>query len=195
MLSVEKITYYLNHFKDLQLADLQLLFDLARSKQLKAGHIYIDCGSPSKRLAYIKKGLIRAYQLNEKGEDITVLLRWEDQFFSNMDTVFWQRPSRFVYEALEDTELLETDYDQFMSFIDAHPRFAAAKTFFLQNMLAESFERVERFILMSPEQRYLHLLAEKNNLAQRVPSKYLATLLGITPVSLSRIKRRITQKH
>ncbi len=194
MLDEKKIAQYLTLFKDVSLDDLQLLFSLATEKRLKAGEHYIETGSVSNRLAYVKSGLIRAYNINEKGDDITILLRWEDQFFANFETIFWQRPTRFTYQALEDTVLLEADYHKFMKIIDANPGLSAAKTYFLQHMLAEALERVEGFVLLNPEQRYLHLLNQQNNLAQRVPAKYIASLLGITSVSLSRIKRRVTSR-
>lgn len=194
MLSEDKITYYLKLFQGLTFGDLQKLFELARVKQLKAGDCYIDTGSTSRRLTYVKSGLIRAYTINKQGAEITVLLRWEDQFFSNFDAILWERPSQFTYEAFEDSVILETDYHEFMKVIDSDPKFAAAKTYFFNSMLAEALERIEGFVLLSPEERYLHLLTQKPGLAQRVSSKHLATLLGITPVSLSRIKKRITTR-
>lgn len=196
MLNSEKIAGYLERFRDIGLSDLQMLFALSKERSLKAGERYIDDGTSSRRLAYVKQGLIRVYQVREQGDERTVLLRWEDQFFASYDTILSGRPSRFIYEAFEDTVLLEADYEAFMRVIDARPNFAAAKTFFLQEMLAEALERVEGFILFSPEERYLRLLEEKPDLARRIPSKYLASLLGITPVSLSRIRNRIAhRKH
>ncbi|ATL48243.1 hypothetical protein COR50_14325 [Chitinophaga caeni] len=194
MLSNEKIAHYLELFKDISFVDLQLVFSLAREKRLKAGEKYIDQGAVSQNLAYVKSGLVRTFLITDDGEERTVMLKWEDQFFASYDTILWNRPSRFIYEAYEDTILLESDYKSFMEVIDNQPKFSKAKTFFLQNMLAEALERVESFVLLSPEERYLQLIREKSNLAQRVPSKHLASLLGITPVSLSRIRSRIAHK-
>jgi Mn-dependent DtxR family transcriptional regulator len=61
-------------------------------------------------------------------------------------------------------------------------------------MLAESMVRVESFILLTPEERYLKLIRDKHDIVQRVHDKYIATFLGITPVSLSRIRKRIAGK-
>ena len=195
MLNTEKIFHYLSLFNNVTLDDLQLLFSLAKEKKLSAGERYISCGSNSRRLAYVKKGLIRAYDINSSGQDITILIRWEDQFFADMDTILWNRPSRFYYEAFEDTVLLEADYNQFMEVVDASPQLASAKSYFLQHMLAETLERVEGFVLLNPEQRYLRLIEQKGSLAQRLPAKHVASLLGITPVSLSRIRKRIADRR
>ena len=195
MLNLDKLQHYQTLFKDITFEDLQMLMSLTREKKLKAGERYIDIGSNYRRLAYVKSGLIRAYDINTRGQDLTVLIRWEDQFFADMDTILWDRPSRFYYEAFEDTVLLEADYNQFMEVIDASPRFATAKSYFLQHMLAETLERLEGFVLLTPELRYQRLIEQKHSLAQRLPAKHLASLLGITPVSLSRIRKRIADRR
>jgi CRP-like cAMP-binding protein len=186
----------INHYKDffeLDLTELLALLSLTREKILREGDVYIQEGSQTRKLAYIKKGLIRTVYLKENGDEITMLLRWEDQFFSSYDSIFFNRPSRFTYQALEESVLLEVNYDEFMDFLNAHSRFAKAKDFFLISMLAETMERVESFVLMTPEERYLKLIKEKGNIVQRCHDKHLATWLGITPVSLSRIRKRIAE--
>jgi FixJ family two-component response regulator len=62
-------------------------------------------------------------------------------------------------------------------------------------MLAQSMDRIESFVLLSPEERYRQLVEQKPNIVNRVPNKYIATFLGITPVSLSRLRRRMATKH
>lgn len=195
MISEEKLAFYLNTFKEVTLEDLQTLFALTTERTLKTGTLYIDTGAVFKRLAYVKSGLIRVYHLDDSGEEKTIQLKGEDQFFANFDTILWQRPSRFIYQAYEETVLLEADYQQFMDLVDANPKFSDAKNYFLQHMLAEALERVESFILLKPEARYEQLMQQHPDLLQRVPSKHLASLLGITPVSLSRIRKRLANKH
>lgn len=192
MLDSNKISYYLQLFKELDLEDLFRLFSVAREKKLSIGEVYIPINANTRKLTYIKEGLIRAFHLKENGEEVTVLLRWEDQFFASYDTILFDKPSRFSYHAMEDTILLEADYDLFMEVLNKEPKFSKAKDFFLLNMLGDSMISLESFILLNPEERYLKLLQEKPNIIQRVPNKYLATLLGITPVSLSRIRKRIS---
>jgi CRP-like cAMP-binding protein len=191
MLDVEKIKHYLSLFKDLKLTDLLKLFQMAKTRKLSIGEVYIKEGATYNKLAYIKKGLIRAYCIKKNGDEITVLLRWEDQFMASHDNVILHQPSRFIYQALEDTELLEVDYDLAQDVFDKNQQFAKARNFFLLNMLAESMARVETFIMLNPEERYLKLMKDKPDIINRVPNKYIASLLGITPVSLSRIRKRI----
>jgi CRP-like cAMP-binding protein len=197
MLHPDKINFYLSLFKDLRLDDMLTLFSIATTRTLAAGEIYIKEGETIGKIAYIKEGLIRTFQVTDKGEELTLLLRWEDQFIASHDNIFFQKPSRFIYQAVEATTLLEADYAAIQSLLDDNPRLDQLRYYFVVNMLAQSMARVESFVLLNPEERYQQLIREKPNLMQRVPDKYIATLLGITPVSLSRIRKRITsrQKH
>ncbi|WP_342648310.1 Crp/Fnr family transcriptional regulator [Mucilaginibacter sp. CSA2-8R] len=193
MLSPDDIQFYLGIFKGLSLADLYELFKMAQVKRIPAGGVYIEQGATSKKLGFIRKGLIRAYRIKDNGDDVTLMLRWENQFIASHDTVILNQPSRFTYQALEDITLMELDYGRMENILDNNPKLSSYRNVILLRMLSEALERMESFVLLTPEERYLHLLTEKPNIFNRVPNKYLATLLGITPVSLSRIRKRISQ--
>jgi len=195
MLSPEDIKFYLSIFKGLSLADLTELFAMAHTRRITAGGVYIDEGATGKKLGLIRKGLIRAYAIKENGDDITLMLRWENQFVASHDNIILNQPSRFIYQALEDTVLMELDYGRIEKLLDHNPKLSSHRNVFLLSMLAEALERMESFVLLTPEERYLQLLTDKPDIFNRVHNKYLATLLGITPVSLSRIRKRIAQTH
>lgn len=197
MLNPEEINFYINQFKGLELTDVFELFKLSQTRKLAAGEVYIAEGSNYQKLAYIKKGLIRSYLLKENGDEITLMIRWENQFLASHDSIIHQRPSRFTYQALENTVLMEIDYHKAQPIIDHSSKLSKTRNNLLLQMLSDSMYRVENFILLSAEERYLKLVQEKPDIINRVPDKYLATMLGITPVSLSRIRKRIASspKH
>jgi len=74
---------------------------------------------------------------------------------------------------------------------DRNSTIGVYRSIFQVDMLKEAMERIESFVLLSPTERYLKLIEEKPDIVNRVPDKYLSTYLGITPVSLSRIRKRI----
>ncbi len=193
MLTPEDIQFYLGIFKDLSFTDLYELFKMAQAKRIPAGDVYIEQGATAKKLGFIRKGLIRAHCVKDNGDNVTLMLRWENQFIASHDTLILNQPSRFTYQALEDTTLMELDYGRMEAILDSNPKLSSYRNVILMRMLSEALERMESFVLFTPEERYLKLLTEKPNIFNRVPNKYLATLLGITPVSLSRIRKRITQ--
>ncbi|MCO6149448.1 hypothetical protein [Flavobacterium sp. NRK1] len=76
-------------------------------------------------------------------------------------------------------------------FMQEDPKYEPVRSHVLMSMLSASLEMIEDFILLTPEERYKKLIAEKFDIVNRVPDKYIASMLGVTPVSLSRIRKRI----
>ncbi|WP_291726108.1 Crp/Fnr family transcriptional regulator [Bernardetia sp.] len=195
MIDLEKLNHYFGIFKGLGLQDLKDMFASVSRKKLAPLEFFIEEGETKRQIAYVKKGLIRSFLVNEKGEEVTTMVRWEDQFFSSHDIILHNSPSRFYYQALEKTELLVVDYDLAQEIMKRNPKLEQGRKYFLLDMLKESIERVESFILYSPEERYIEFVKAKPDIVNRVPDKYIATILGMTPVSLSRIRKRIATKE
>nr|WP_294796317.1 Crp/Fnr family transcriptional regulator [uncultured Mucilaginibacter sp.] len=193
MLNQEDLQFYISILKGVNIADIYRLFKTAKIKKLRAGEIYINEGSTSTKMGRIKSGLIRGYQLKPDGRDVTITLSWENQFVGSYDSIAWQKPSRFIFEAVEDTMLLEIDYKVMQEFADRNAAIGAHRSNIQLRMMEKAIHRIESFVLMSPTERYLNLVQEKPDIVNRVPDKYLATYLGITPVSLSRIRKRIAK--
>ena len=195
MLNQEDVQLGLSILRGGSVIDIYRLFKMAKTRKIKAGQIYIHEQANWQKAAFIRKGLIRAYLLKENGDEVTVLLRWENQFVTSHDSILWHKPSRFIYQALEDTTLIEMDYNKAQEIADRNPLLANNRNILLTHMLAQSIDRVESFVLLSAKERYLKLVHEKPDIVNRVPDKYLSTYLGITPVSLSRIRKRIASDH
>ncbi|MNK75016.1 fumarate/nitrate reduction transcriptional regulator [compost metagenome] len=195
MISQDNLQIFANIFKDLPIEDLAELFAKASSKKISAGEIYIHLHEENKKLAYIEKGIIRTYAFKENGDEATLLLRWEDQFIGSHDSILLNKPSNFIYQALEETHILEIDYREVEKIMAENPKYEPIRNHVLMSMLSASLKMIEDFILLNPEERYKKLIAEKFDIVNRVPDKYIASMLGITPVSLSRIRKRISSKR
>lgn len=175
-------------------ADTVPLFAMTRQVKLDANETYIREGDKERRLAFIEQGIMRAYIIKPNGDDATLFLRWEGQFIASHDTIIHRQPSRFIYRALEPVSLLEIDYDVLEEVLKTHPEYEPLRNFFLMRMLSESLSMMESFVTQSPEERYRNLLTGRFDVVNRVPDKYIASMLGITPVSLSRIRKRMLDK-
>lgn len=189
--SIDALQNLLQQLHGIPAEELTPLFAITRQVRLEAGETYIREGDTSRKLAWLQKGIIRAYAVRSNGDEATLFLRWEGQFIASHDTIIRQQPARFIYRALEDTLMVEIDYNQLDDVLRDNTRLEPLRSYFLQMMLAEALDAIEAFVTLSPEERYLQLLESRGDLVNRVPDKYIASMLGVTPVSLSRIRKRI----
>ena len=115
---------------------------------------------------------------------------------SNAHSVLYNEPSKFSYQALEPTKIYSIDYVSFVEMASKSPKFLEiSRTYIGKRALKQLFHRVESFVLLSPEERYKKYMEDYPTVINRAPDKYIAHVLGITPVSLSRIKGRIALKN
>lgn len=191
MIDFDKIKHYFRIFKDLKISDLEQLYKNCSVVNLKPGEYFIEQGTQKRIIGFIDTGLIRAFHLDEQGKETTLLLRWEDNFVASHDTILFDRPSRFNYQAMEKTRIITLNYDTIQAIIDTNPKFEQSRKHFLLKTIGELMNRLEAFVLLSPEERYREIITSNPSLINRVPDKYLANIIGITPVSLSRIRKRL----
>ncbi|MFK7773480.1 MAG: Crp/Fnr family transcriptional regulator [Saprospiraceae bacterium] len=194
MVDFEKLKMMYKFGKGLSLSDAQVLFKSAKSKKFEPNDYLLKEGSVKKEIYFIKKGLIRIFSINDKGEEITVGLFWENQPYASIDIIMMNQPSRHYAQALESTEILYIDYDLLENIVSKNPKLSHNRKFIWQKILKRAQDKIESFILYSPEERYTRFVEANPDIINRVPNKYIANVLGITPVSLSRIRSRIAQK-
>ncbi len=179
----------------MKFVNLFKLFRHIKIKSFKKGEILIAEGSLTKEVYFIRKGLVRSYVINGKGDEITFQLYAETNVFTNAHTILFDEKSRFNYQALENVKLYTIDFDHFLKISSTNQELLHLnRNLFSKRIIQRVFLRLESFALLTPEERYSEFLENRPNLIQRVPDKYIANVLGITPVSLSRIKNRIANK-
>lgn len=154
---------------------------------------FIYDGDVCKHIALITTGSVRFYHVKD-GEEITGYFVLEDDWVTSYKSFLKQVPSFTNIQAIEDTHIISISYENLQRLIN-HPKLAYKMERFLR-LLAENYlccyeDRVLSFVTQSPEERYLELLRGGKDVFQRIPQHYIANYLGITPVSLSRIRKRI----
>lgn len=180
----------------MNIISLLSLLRRVKIKSFKKGEILIKKGATKKEVFFIRKGLVRSYYINENNADeITFQLYPEYNAVVNIHPVLFQEPSKFIYEAYEPTKVYAIDYTNLMDMTSKNPDLLEInRTFIGKKALKIAFQRVESFVFLSPEERYEKYIKDYPNLINRAPDKYIANVLGITPVSLSRIRNRIASK-
>ena len=165
-------------------------------KTFEKGEILINSESRREDFFFIRKGLVRSYHFNEKAEEITFQLFSESNFFGNAHAIFLNKPSKFTYEAIERTKVYTLYFDDFRKILAGNAEsIDFEKSFIFRSTMSQILNRMESFVLLTPEERYKKYLQDHSKIIHRVPDKYIASVLGITPVSLSRIRGRLAAKN
>lgn len=151
--------------------------------------ILLEEGKVAEKLYLIRKGCLRLFFYNE-GKDITFQFFFEGDFVASFDSLYKRTPSLFYLESIEPTELTAIRREDFYNLINNNLSFRLL----YEEKLIDRFHAYQQLFLSriknTPQQRYEELLKEYPNIIQRVPQHYIASYLGITPVSLSRIRNR-----
>lgn len=164
--------------------------DLFRT--LKKGTILLKEGQYSKESYFVLKGCIRTYYLID-GEEKTTDFYTETETLSP-PCVINMTPSEYYVDCIEDCTLLISNSDMEEEVNRKFPKFEIMCRRLSEELLAKERIEFDEFRTSSPEQRYLSLLEKRQDLIQRVPQHQLASYLGITPQSLSRLRARILER-
>lgn len=178
--------------------NIKNLFKLVRNLKIKSfekGEILIKEGDNQKDIFFIRKGLVRCFLVNENGEEVTFQMFAENQAFGNVSAILFNEPSKYFFETFEKTKVYTADISSLQQIADTQTDLFGINNRSIGRVIFKrAFQRLDSFVLLSPEERYIQYVKENKNIIHRVPDKYIANVLGITPVSLSRIRGRIATK-
>lgn len=162
-------------------------------KQYKKGDCILKPGEVCNTVSFINYGLVRSYYLVD-GREITTNFFVEDSCFSNYQSFLSRTPSLMYTDILEDSELVDIDYNGLQYAYDNIPDSERVGRLVAEQLYIILSNRNASLLLETPEQRYLKILQEKPDLVRRVPQYMVASYLGITPEALSRIRSRISKR-
>lgn len=144
-------------------------------------------GHTCKTIYFINKGVARIYYYKD-GVDITESFAFENNIIARVESLFTGKPSRKAIQILEDAELVGINSAQLFKLYDKYPEIERLFRLIFESAYVGTVDRIEGIQFHSAEERYNALMEEAPNVLKRVPLKYIASYLGITQVSLSRIR-------
>lgn len=156
-------------------------------KEIKRKDHFLQQGDICKHLGFIVKGYVRLYYLKE-GSEITKDFNFENSFCGSYASFSLGQPSRFNVVAMENVKLYTIGRADLFRLFDTYPSLQKLGRLNMEHMFIRKEMREASFLLDSAEQRYQELLHQFPKIQQRVPLKYLASYLGITAETLSRIR-------
>lgn len=147
-------------------------------------------GEIATKVFLVKKGALRLWNNND-GDDITIQFFFEDHFVASFESFQTQSPSKFSLECLEDSEVFVLERKTLAEMLAKNPNLKERLLALITKRFTDYIDYFLSRIKNTPEQRYQELKEKRPDILARVPHYYIASYLGITPVSLSRIKKRV----
>ncbi|MDY8134336.1 Crp/Fnr family transcriptional regulator [Aquimarina sp. 2201CG5-10] len=186
--------YYKKH-ANLTEEQLDLLTANLKTGSFSKGQIILRAGEVCKDSFFVENGLLRSFTINEAGKEHVVQFAPENWFISDRSSAFFNEPSYTNIDALEDTKVVYIRHD----FIPKASEISFALNTYNEKALHSHIRSLQKRLILllstSAEERYLSFIKSYPDLLQRVPQWMVASYLGITPESLSRVRKELIRKN
>lgn len=193
MNNLTKFKSWLKNVSFLTEADCNLFEPFLQTRQIKSKDIVLNEGQVCKELGFINNGAFRMYYLAD-GKEINTHFSFENEFVVNYDSFLQETPSRYFIQALEDAEIVTFNLPTLQSAYNQSQNWERFGRIMAEYSYKLTTKRVEGFMFMDAEQRYLQMMREVPHLLERVPLYHLASYLGVERESLSRLRKKIASK-
>jgi len=162
-------------------------------KKLRKKQYLLQEGEVCQYSAFVEKGMLRSYSIDKKGNEHILQFAMENWWISDLYSFFSVEPSAYMIDALEDSELLLIKKDRYDEMLQTIPAMERYFRLLLQNNLIATQRRLNDKLSLSAEDLYLTLIQSCDSIPQRVPQHMIASFLGITRETLSRIRKQLAE--
>lgn len=190
----EKLRAYCERRAHLTEEEYALMQSLFVPRSLRKGEFLLREGEVSKYGVFITKGCLRSYTVDNKGKEHIIQFAPEEWWTGNIESMRNNAPSAYFIDAIENTDVLQQDRATFQTMMDNIPIFASMFHLGIEKSASAKDQRIIAALSASAEERYKGFLEKYPTIAQRVPQHMLASYLGISPETLSRIRKQMSRK-
>lgn len=174
--------------------EIDLYMSFLDGKHVKKKEHFLRAGEISNAVAYVNKGCLRRYIIDDHMKETILNFALEDYWVGDLESLIFQKPTIYYVQALEESELLLLSRKNFLLVNEEIPKFKVFHDKKVQRNHYYTLKRLSITKSATPEEKYLLLMKERPQLFQRVPLHYIASYLGIEPESLSRLRKRMVIK-
>jgi CRP-like cAMP-binding protein len=186
---IPELQNFFRYFIDFSEEELNAVWTFFHFRKLKKGECLYKPGEVATETGFIVKGVFRVYYLVD-GKESTRFLGCENIFITSTPSFTNQTPSIEYVEALENSELLMLSYQNLQKMFDISPKWDKVMRHLMEYSYNEQQKHIYSLIALSAQQRYEQLVKTRPDLIQRVPQYIIANYLGISPETISRIRKR-----
>ncbi|QEM02694.1 Crp/Fnr family transcriptional regulator [Mucilaginibacter rubeus] len=191
---IEVFKKYIREKSKVSEEDLDKIIAVCQVKRVRKRQYLLQEGDVWKFNAFVTKGCVRTYTLDDKGNEHIINFAVENWWTGDRESLASGEPSIFNIDALEDSEIVLITKPNFEMLCAQIPAFNDMVNGILQKSFIVAQNRIQTFISLSAEEKYLKFLEKFPHLVIRVPQGMIASYLGITPETLSRIRNQTAKK-
>ncbi|MGI0107837.1 Crp/Fnr family transcriptional regulator [Salinimicrobium sp. WS361] len=185
-----KLAEFLHTLVDFSEEELEDILSHFERKEVSKNEILVEQGKICRNLYFVEKGIARNYYLNSDGKEITQLFFGEGRFMSSLESFFQESPSTYYLEILEDSVILSITKEQLDLLFDRYHKMERLGRLLATEMLTKLVHKINAIQFQSARERYDFMLSEYPDITYRVPLGLIASYLGMSQETLSRIRKR-----
>ncbi|MCB4799551.1 Crp/Fnr family transcriptional regulator [Neotamlana laminarinivorans] len=188
---MNEIRKFINNISPMSDSDWYFFSSKLKKVRFEKNTTILKLGKIEKHLSFISKGVIRFY-IPKEASDLTFGFLFENEFVTAYDSLLTQTPSEYEIETLTDTILWQISNKDLQEVYQKTNNGNLIGRKMAETMYLIKSQRELSLLNKTAEERYLNLFSERPQLIKHIPLKYIASYIGVTPQSLSRIRKRIT---
>jgi CRP-like cAMP-binding protein len=181
---------YIQSIVDFTDQEMEEIMSHFKHMSIPAGEYFVDEGIVCKNIGFITKGYVRTYyEINE--QEVTTMVLTKHNIVTAHTSFTLQRPSMSYIQAITDCEFLVMSAESMQELYDRFPKWERLGRLITEQVYGYMDSRVVDYLSLSPEDRYRKMLENDAKILKNVPLRYIASMLGITPETLSRIRNKV----
>lgn len=185
----DELSNYIERSFKLNDQEAMQMAKLFKKEEIKKGDFFLKEQQYCNRLSFIQSGYIRIFtHFNDK--EVTQWISSPSYFVTELASFLYQQRARFNFQALEDCVLYSISQEDYNRLAQVVPRWAEVERYFLGACFITIEDRVTQLLALSAEERYQRFYESQKQLFLEVPQQYLASMLGMTPETFSRIRAK-----
>ena len=176
-------------------ADKEYIRNMFTPRKFKKGQFLVHAGAVCRNQIFITKGSAITYLIDLEGHEHIIQLGIEGWWIGDFQSYVFQQPALCNVQAIEDTLILEASYEKIQMLYEAVPQYERFHRILTQYAYVSFQQRMLQNLSMNAEDRYLAFRGKYPRLDLRLPQRYIASYLGITPEFLSKIKKKLQSRE
>ena len=182
---------FLDKFVEVSEDSFRELEHISEFKKLEAGTQIVKLGEVPSKMYLLRTGIIRCYLSTESGKEFNKSFYLPTSFVASLTALISEKPSIFVFETITECKLYEIDYSMFMKLCRSKPKVNELYARVLEAVYIKYEKRLVELISLDATKRYKELQSQIPEVDKLIPQYHIASYLGITPVQLSRIRKKL----